>query len=173
MRMRGPAFLVIALLAASPAVGSPLSKAECGALKTQYDALVADGAKSDMDHGAAWAHANLTPDRLGKVKQLISLEEQLSFRCDLLVTARPAMLEHKKPTAVKDDNAAAKPAKTSSDADPTKPSNIEPPVKKPDVPKASSAYVPPPPSMAFSPSGYKHSNKSEASNEFNFDLFSN
>ncbi|MBN8912983.1 MAG: hypothetical protein J0H65_13205 [Rhizobiales bacterium] len=84
-------------LAAAPARAAPLDPETCTTLKTEYDGLVAAGAKADMDRGPAWAKANLTPDRLGKIERLLAVGEQLSFRCGDQVTARPALKELPKP----------------------------------------------------------------------------
>lgn len=87
-------FLCAALLLAAPcAVAAPLAPDVCASLKTEYQGLVAGGAKSDMDRGPEWAKANLTPDRLGKIERLIAVEEQLSFRCGELLTAQPVIKE--------------------------------------------------------------------------------
>lgn len=81
------------LLAAPGAVAAPLAPDVCASLKTEYQGLVADGAKADMDRGPEWAKTNLTPERLGKIERLITVEEQLSFRCEELLTARPIIKE--------------------------------------------------------------------------------
>lgn len=81
------------LLAAPPAMAAPLEPEACAALKSEHRSLVAAGAKSDMDRGPEWARANLSPERLGKIERLITVQEQLSFRCGEQLTARPAIKE--------------------------------------------------------------------------------
>jgi hypothetical protein len=73
------------------ATAAPLNEEECTALKQEYDRLLHEGVKSDMERSPDWAKANLPPVRLEKIARLIVVEEQLSFRCDQLVTARPAL----------------------------------------------------------------------------------
>jgi hypothetical protein len=99
MRIDGALLCAAVLLAAWPAVGAPLEPEACATLKSEHGDLVAGGAKSDMDRGPDWAKANLSPERLGKIERLIAVEEQLSFRCGNLLTARPALKELPKPQA--------------------------------------------------------------------------
>lgn len=97
MRIDLALFCAALSLAAAPALAAPLGPEACATLKTEYDGLVASGAKSDMDRGPEWAKANLAPDRLGKIERLMTVGEQLSFRCGDQVTARPALKELPKP----------------------------------------------------------------------------
>jgi hypothetical protein len=103
LRMRIHRTLLRAALtiAAAPAaaLAAPLDPEACAALKTEHASLVAAGAKSDMSRGPAWAKANLAPERLGRIERLITVEEQLSFRCGELLTARPQMKEPPQPAA--------------------------------------------------------------------------
>ncbi|MCC7251414.1 hypothetical protein [Hyphomicrobium sp.] len=89
------ALLQAALILAAPSTvaAAPLEPEACAALKTEYQGLLAAGAKSDMDRGPGWAKANLSPERLGKIERLIAVQEQLSFRCGELLTARPVINE--------------------------------------------------------------------------------
>jgi hypothetical protein len=121
------------LLAAPHAVAAPLEPAACETLKVEFDSLVAGGAKSDMDRGAAWAKANLTPDRLGKIERLIAVEEQLSFRCGVQSTAKAVIKELPKPEP---DTTAAQGATGTVTTGKGTPSNIPPPKRK-DASKAS------------------------------------
>lgn len=90
--------LVAGLLAAPlPAGAAPLEPEACAKFRTERQGLIADGVKTDMGKGPEWAKANLSPERLGKIERLIAVEEQLSFRCDELVTAKPQMKEPPKP----------------------------------------------------------------------------
>lgn len=87
-------------LGTSMALAAPLDPEACTALKTEHTSLVAAGAKSDMSRGPEWAKANLAPDRLEKIKRLITIQEQLSFRCGEQLTARPQIKEPPKPAGV-------------------------------------------------------------------------
>ncbi|WP_171946458.1 hypothetical protein [Hyphomicrobium sp. CS1GBMeth3] len=87
-------------LATPTALAAPLDPEACTALKTEHTSLVAAGAKSDMSRGPEWAKTNLAPDRLDKIKRLIAVEEQLSFRCGEQLTARPQIKELPKPAGV-------------------------------------------------------------------------
>jgi len=93
------AYLIAVLCAAAPlaAAAAPLDPDACSTLKTEHQRLVTAGAKSDMDKGPEWAKTNLAPDRLGAIERLIEVQEQLSFRCGDVLTARPALKELPKP----------------------------------------------------------------------------
>src|SRR5690242_14879503 len=75
--------LALALFAAGGGAvrAEKLDKESCKSLTGEMDGLVAAGVKSDMERGPEWAKSNLTPDRLGQVKRLMELGEQLEFRC--------------------------------------------------------------------------------------------
>lgn len=118
--------LTVALIAAAPAAAAPLEPQTCDTLKTEYQGLVAAGAKSDMDKGAQWAKANLAPDKLKAIERLIAVTEQLSFRCGEQLTARPALKEVPKPPQVLNAEAAGGGAKAGAG----KISSIPPPVRK-------------------------------------------
>lgn len=86
-----PWFAAIGL--AATATASPLEPQACATLKTEHEKLVASGAQSDMDRGPDWAKTNLKPEKLQQVERLIALKEQLSFRCGVMLTARPNVKE--------------------------------------------------------------------------------
>lgn len=90
------------------ALAAPLEPQACTSLKTEYDGLVGAGAKADMAKGPDWAKANLAPERLKRIERVIALEEQLSFRCDLRLTAQPAIKEPPKPPQEKQAKDGAK-----------------------------------------------------------------
>lgn len=121
------------LLAAPAALAAPLEPAACETLKVEFDSLVAGGAETDMERGPAWAKANLTPDRLGKIERLIAVEEQLSFRCNVQSTAKAVIKELPKPEP---DNTADQATAGSVSTGKGTPSNIPPPKRK-DASKAS------------------------------------
>lgn len=99
MRINRAHLCAALLVVTSPVAAAPLEPEACAALRSEHQGLVADGAKSDMDRGPEWAKANLAPERLGKIERLIAVQEQLSFRCGELLTARPLIKEPPKPPA--------------------------------------------------------------------------
>lgn len=111
----------------------PLAELQCKALKEEYEKLLYAGVKSDVERGAEWGKVNLPRVRLELIQRLIAVEEQLSFRCGDLVTARPTLLnkaEAAPPTPDAKGNSAAKPPAT-------------PPKKKRRAKKTSDAFSPP------------------------------
>lgn len=80
-------------LSQAPAGAAPLAPEACANLKQEHESLVAAGAKADMDRGPGWAKANLAPEKLSRIERLITVEEQLSFRCSQQLTARPQLKE--------------------------------------------------------------------------------
>ncbi|WP_439543392.1 hypothetical protein [Hyphomicrobium sp.] len=105
--------LLALILSAGPAAAAPLEPQACKDLNTERDAMIGAGIKSDMDRGPEWAKTNLAEDRLKKIERLISVEEQLSFRCGQLVTASPQIKEP--PTPPEEKAAAATGAKPAAD----------------------------------------------------------
>ncbi|MGE0024844.1 MAG: hypothetical protein AB7S70_14565 [Hyphomicrobium sp.] len=132
--------MLLVLLLVPPAAATPLAPEACAALKTEYAGLVAGGAKADMDRGPDWAKSNLAPERLGKIERLIAVEEQLSFRCDNQMTARPVLKEQPKLDPDKPDKPDAKDTKTVT-LEKRTPSNIPPPKRKDMAAAAKAASV--------------------------------
>ncbi|MGE0022872.1 MAG: hypothetical protein AB7S70_04480 [Hyphomicrobium sp.] len=132
--------MLLVLLLVSPAAAVPLAPEACAALKTEHDGLVAGGAKADMDRGPDWAKTNLAPERLGKVERLIAVEEQLSFRCDNQMTARPVLKEQPRLEPDKPDKPDAADATAVVPGKRT-PSNIPPPKRKDMAAAAKAASV--------------------------------
>lgn len=157
--MRLKALLLLASLWPVAAAADPLDPATCTGLTQEREQLIAKGAKDDMDRGPVWAKENnLGQDRLANVQRLMTVEEQLSFRCDKLVTARPAMLQPPEP-AVKPEAPAVSGEKATTPSTtpekPAKPVAAQPPGAAPAEPQKkkkkttpSDAYIPPPPSLA-------------------------
>lgn len=78
------ASVILSLAALAGAVlAEPLAKEECEKLGAEHTALVAAGVREQLERGAEWGKANLSPPDLLKVQRFIHLEEQLSFRCGL------------------------------------------------------------------------------------------
>lgn len=128
-----PIILALVALVALPATAGavPLDKPACDSLKTEHAALLAGGLEADMARGPEWAKANLAPERLKLIERLIEVEEQLSFRCGEIVTARPLMKEPPKPekSATQRTKKKESVAETSGDAN-TPPAAGQPPAKK-------------------------------------------
>jgi hypothetical protein len=101
--------LLTLILSTAPVAAAPLDPQACKDLNAERDAMIGAGIKTDMDRGPDWAKANLPEDRLKKIERLISVEEQLSFRCGQLVTATPQIKEPPKPPEEKAAAAGAKP----------------------------------------------------------------
>lgn len=82
--MRQATFLfgVAAWIALSvPADAARLAADACETLKAEQDQLAQSGVRDDMQRGPQWAKANLPTARLGRIKRLIEVEEQIAFRC--------------------------------------------------------------------------------------------
>lgn len=109
MNLRRSLFAALAVTCgASGLRAAPLDQPACAALDKERGDLIASGLKTDMEKGPAWAKANLAAERLDKIQRLIAIEEQLSFRCDKLVTAPPQIKEPPKPEPAKADASASK-----------------------------------------------------------------
>jgi hypothetical protein len=84
MRRSQIAWALLSLVVATTgASATKLDKIACNDLSGELAGVVAAGARDDMERGPAWAQANLPTDRLGNVKRLIEIEEQLEFRCGM------------------------------------------------------------------------------------------
>lgn len=66
---------------ASNAVAEPLTPEACEALKVERTKLEAAGVGHDLRRGPDWGRTRLTAARLGEVMRLISVTEQIAFRC--------------------------------------------------------------------------------------------
>jgi hypothetical protein len=60
---------------------TPLEAAECAQLKTEEAELTKAGVRANMAKGPKWAKSNLTPDAIERIQRLISVDEQIAFRC--------------------------------------------------------------------------------------------
>lgn len=84
---------VLALLAVTmvsgrvPARAEPLPPETCEVLRSEATLLEGGGAGANIERGAEWGRANLSPEQIRYVARLIALREQINFRC------RPAMKE--------------------------------------------------------------------------------
>lgn len=80
-RFRHALALALLVAGAGDAWATHLDKTACADLNTQLSSLLASGLKEDMDKGAAWASANLSPERLVSINRVIELQGLLEFRC--------------------------------------------------------------------------------------------
>jgi hypothetical protein len=77
-----PALLVAAALLQGGAARAERLDAEgCARLKGELALLEQAGVRATLAKGAEWGKANLAADKLGEVRRLIELDEQLLFRC--------------------------------------------------------------------------------------------
>ncbi len=94
--------LLVATLVLAPAGARAerLDPVACDGLRGEQARLVAAGTRRDMERGPEWARANLSRDRLEQIAKLMSVEEQLIFRCAAL-QPQPAAGEEAGVAAVK------------------------------------------------------------------------
>jgi hypothetical protein len=82
MEFRRAAIVMIVLVSGVPALrAAPLEAAQCDQLKSEQDKLETQGVRKDYERGAQWGKTNLPAAKLEQVKRLISLDEQILFRC--------------------------------------------------------------------------------------------
>ncbi len=106
-----------------------LDKETCDQLKDELSKLEATGVRADMDRGAEWGKANLAPPRLGQIQRLMSIDEQLMFRCR---TAKlPKDLEAAIDAALKPPAPAPAPAAPAAPAAPDGEAGAAAPVGQP------------------------------------------
>ncbi len=153
------------------AAAAPLELAACDQLRQELTILEKAGARSNLAKGTGWAMANLKPEQLSQIEQLIDNDAQFLFRCPQpkkqFDPTTEALMEHgtgsdPDPDAPKADAVAPKadavapklapkrkPAAVQSPASPVAADASSAPVSKP-APKLKSkavdAFVPPEPS---------------------------
>jgi len=165
-----------ALLPGASASAAPLEPAACEQLRQDLGTLEKAGARNNFAKGAAWAKANLKPEQLQQIEQLIDTEAQFLFRCPQpkrqFDAATEAALEHgtgsdpdpdaAKPeadatkTAVPVKKAAPRPKAPVAAAVPAEAAATAPAPPKPKrtaaKPKPDDAFVPPsPPKSVLAP----------------------
>ena len=150
---RRAAIAMIVLVSGVPALrAAPLEVAQCDQLKTEQDKLETQGVRKDYERGAQWGKANLPATKLEQVKRLITLDEQILFRCanpkpnvqlkedntppddqpaDETVVAKKPAEKRKRATAAAAAPAVAPPAPAA-----TAPSGAEPVAAQPAAPAA-------------------------------------
>jgi hypothetical protein len=166
MRRRSWIFAAAVALPCGPVAAAPIDAEHCASLKAEQSQLEQAGVRDDMQKGADWGKAHLSPAKLQDVKHLIEVDEQVLFRCGSksLVTlpaeepepapatdAQPAAEAKAEPKA-KAPAASAKKAhsaaipKATAPAKPAKSSREAGAGAKaaPSKPKVDDAYRPPP-----------------------------
>lgn len=106
------------------ALAAQLDAAECQKLKSEEAELTRIGVRAQFAKGPDWARANLAPDAIERIRRLITLDEQIGFRCPrppppkvdeaaaTAATAKPKpkpKAEAKAPAAEADQKAKPKP----------------------------------------------------------------
>jgi hypothetical protein len=148
MQTRTTAFILALLASPAGALAASLDPPTCDTLKMERAALVAAGIETDMTRGPEWGKTNLPPDRLKLVARMIEVDEQLSFRCGELTTARPSLKAPKPVEAAVPAGQAAALASPSGDAAPVKKKKKPAAQKKA---KSKDAAAAPPSAPALSP----------------------
>lgn len=113
--------LLIATLVLAPsaawATKPKLDPETCNSLRLEQIKFRQSGILNDLNKGAAWGKANLSPERLREIQHYLELDEQVQFGCrDAKLTAE----------AKRASEAAAR-IEINSDADPTAPEAKDPP----------------------------------------------
>jgi hypothetical protein len=113
--------LLIATLVLAPsaawATKPKLDPETCNSLRLEQIKFRQSGILNDLNKGAAWGKANLSPERLRDIQHYLELDEQVQFGCrDAKLTAE----------AKRASEAAAR-IEINSDADPTAPVAKDPP----------------------------------------------
>ena len=136
MQTRTTAFILALLACPAGALAASLDQPTCDTLKMERAALVAAGIETDMTRGPEWGKTNLPPDRLKLVARMIEVDEQLSFRCGELTTARPALKTPKPVVAATEPGKGGATAPGGQATALTSPSDGAAPVKKKKKPAA-------------------------------------
>jgi hypothetical protein len=156
----------LALASAGQSLAAPLDPEVCGKLKEEQSQLVAAGAKANMERGPDWARANLARGQIKQIERLLSIEEQLAFRCpppkpplERAENQQPPVAAGAQPAS--DQPPGASPPKASGpqpkpktpiaarDAGQSKPQPAKKTMRRP---KVDDAYVAPPKASAVTPS---------------------
>jgi hypothetical protein len=80
-------FIAVALLAAGPALlgaaalAEPLDKEACLKLQGERKKLLTPGMQAALDHGPDWVKNHLDSVEIEKVREFLSIEEMIEFRC--------------------------------------------------------------------------------------------
>jgi hypothetical protein len=83
LRPRVLAVLVSAALplAGAVAMAEPLDKESCANLQVQRSKLLTRDMQAALDQGPDWVKTHLNDEAIDRVRQFLSVEEQVQFRC--------------------------------------------------------------------------------------------
>lgn len=87
------AFTAISALLAPLAMAEPLTPEACESLRRELAELEGGPAAASFARGADWGKSNLSPEQLTLVQRLLTLREDVAFRC------RPALVQMETPPA--------------------------------------------------------------------------
>ncbi len=134
---------------------APLEPAACEQLRQELSTLEKAGARNNLAKGTGWAMANLKPDQLRQIEQLIDNDAQFLFRCPQpkkqFDPTTESLMEHgtgsdPDPDAPKADGTAVKPVpkrKPAAQSAAASPAAPKPAAKL--KPKPADAFVAPEP----------------------------
>lgn len=119
--MRWVLMAAASLLVSEPTLARQLDAAACEKAKADQAQLISAGVKDDMAKGPEWVASNLPPERIARIKAYISLEEDIRFRCPL-VLPKPQKHERTSTTSKETPEATneATPVKPAPKAKPTR-----------------------------------------------------
>lgn len=119
--------LVIATGAAAIAEAQRVDANACKAFEAEKVQLETTNIAEDIERGAEWAQANLSPERLRQVARYIFLQEKLTFQCPNVLAAAAVrkMEEQARLKALADVERARRWEERMK--------NIDPPDRKPDT----------------------------------------
>ncbi len=86
MRMTGHPVAVVLLMAAASlgvaeACAEPLDKESCAKLQGERTQLLTPEMQAALERGPDWVKKNLDEKKIERVRQFLSVEEQIQFRC--------------------------------------------------------------------------------------------
>jgi hypothetical protein len=86
--MTGRRFVVTLLVSIAPAMlgaslsqAEPLDKASCAKLAVERTKLLTPEMQAALDRGPDWVKKNLDETKIDRVRQFLSVEEMIQFRC--------------------------------------------------------------------------------------------
>jgi hypothetical protein len=139
-RVRRLRVLVVLASAALPLAGTvamaePLDKESCANLQVQRSKLLTRDMQAALDQGPDWVKVHLNDEAIDRVRQFLSVEEQIQFRCrggsvakvpanSIDPTSRnteTVPLPDRKPASLAAESGDGKPSQAVADSDKTPP----------------------------------------------------
>lgn len=80
-------FVVACAAGVSAKEAARIDEAACVDFGSEITALKKQGIEGDIERGAEWGKANLSPERLRQIERYIFLDEKLTFRCPNVLAA--------------------------------------------------------------------------------------